>query len=334
MKKLLLLLTIVSLTSNAQNLSFDNQLGGYSTNVIGSNENANNAIQSDIIWEQLKTSNGGTFWSVVSDHFEGADYGIYATDDLSLDNETRLDSVKVSGTQILGTLETVLLGFNVYIYNDVNNLPDGDPSISSAGLYEILNVTSDSGFLTIETSPTNASDYEVTIDLAGANGSEINLPAGTYWISVFPTLDLTENDGLLRWTWYQSFAPALLSQAKMIDPTGATGLGIENWTNITTVGLPMESVAFTLYGEEILSVTDFSNSQVSVYPNPVNNIINLSAEKNIEKVEIFNMLGQRVFDKVLNTTQGSINVEFLSQGAYLMKASVDGVTGTYKVIKN
>ncbi|MBV1922403.1 MAG: T9SS type A sorting domain-containing protein, partial [Flavobacteriaceae bacterium] len=69
------------------------------------------------------------------------------------------------------------------------------------------------------------------------------------------------------------------------------------------------------------------------YPNPVTDAINLSAQSNIETVAIYNVLGQKVVDQNVEATATSLNVSNLSVGTYIMKVSVDGQIGTYKIVK-
>jgi len=57
----------------------------------------------------------------------------------------------------------------------------------------------------------------------------------------------------------------------------------------------------------------------SVYPNPVNDLLNVSAI-NIYKVELFNALGSKVLsEKALNENSHSINMSNLAKGIYLLK---------------
>ena len=53
----------------------------------------------------------------------------------------------------------------------------------------------------------------------------------------------------------------------------------------------------------------------SLYPNPTNDILNIDARTNIEKIEIYNYLGQ----KILTTSEKVINVNNLKNGIYLLK---------------
>lgn len=78
---------------------------------------------------------------------------------------------------------------------------------------------------------------------------------------------------------------------------------------------------------------EFSNFKFSYYPNPSSNQVNLSAEKNISKVELFNLLGQKVLSNTVNTSQKQLNIANLQKGIYLMEVSIDNAKKTFKIIK-
>ncbi|MDD2984956.1 T9SS type A sorting domain-containing protein [Flavobacterium sp.] len=75
-----------------------------------------------------------------------------------------------------------------------------------------------------------------------------------------------------------------------------------------------------------LSNQEFKKSKVAIYPNPVNDVLNINLENSIiSSVTIFNTLGQKVYFSYSTTSQ--INVSKLEAGAYFLK--VDGLEGEY-----
>lgn len=79
------------------------------------------------------------------------------------------------------------------------------------------------------------------------------------------------------------------------------------------------------------SVDDLLKFNFKSYPNPATDMIYFSASKNIEKIEIYNVVGQKVESKILNNNQ--VNVSKLSKGIYIMKAFIGNAVGTYKFVK-
>ena len=84
---------------------------------------------------------------------------------------------------------------------------------------------------------------------------------------------------------------------------------------------------------DLLAISDNVIEGFSFYPNPSNDVININSQDLIENVSIYNILGQKVVDQNIDATSSQINVANLAQGTYIMKATVNGVTASYKVIK-
>jgi hypothetical protein len=88
----------------------------------------------------------------------------------------------------------------------------------------------------------------------------------------------------------------------------------------------------TVYNyDNVLSVDSVTAvSELSVYPNPVKNVLNIETLTIIETVEVYNMLGS----KVMSSNSTKLNVEQLSVGLYTVKIIDDlGNTTVRKIIK-
>jgi Secretion system C-terminal sorting domain len=79
--------------------------------------------------------------------------------------------------------------------------------------------------------------------------------------------------------------------------------------------------------------SSFDSTNFSSYPNPVVDILNLSYSKNIDKVQVINLLGQEVVAKSINATDAKVDMSALSSGTYLVKVTSDNQIKTLKVIK-
>ncbi|WP_445451983.1 GEVED domain-containing protein [Flavobacterium sp. 25HG05S-40] len=75
------------------------------------------------------------------------------------------------------------------------------------------------------------------------------------------------------------------------------------------------------------------NANFAFYPNPVTSVLNLSYNKEISNVEVFNLLGQKVSSNVFNATDAQIDMTNLSNGAYMVKVTSENVVKTIRVIK-
>ena len=99
-----------------------------------------------------------------------------------------------------------------------------------------------------------------------------------------------------------------------------------------------DSCQFYLYVDDIiiqnsLSIKDISHEEVLIYPNPAQNILNISHNNIISNVSIYNIVGQKVIDKNFNVSKVQMDLSALPIGTYLVKSVVDNQVITSKVIK-
>jgi hypothetical protein len=94
-----------------------------------------------------------------------------------------------------------------------------------------------------------------------------------------------------------------------------------------------EQGTFTLKLSNTLGTNPFDSSSFSYYPNPVKNVLNLSYDKEISNVEIYNLLGQKVSTSKINANEAQIDMSNLSKGAYMVKVTSDNQIKTIKVVK-
>lgn len=71
-----------------------------------------------------------------------------------------------------------------------------------------------------------------------------------------------------------------------------------------------------------------SDDNIIIYPNPANNIINISTKKNIKEIELFNQYGQ-----IKITDRNTINISNLTPGIYFLKITTDEAEFNSKFIK-
>ena len=83
-----------------------------------------------------------------------------------------------------------------------------------------------------------------------------------------------------------------------------------------------------------LANDSFDNANFTFYPNPVNDVLNLSYSQNINKVQVINILGQEVKTITMDANQAQVDMSNLPSGTYLVKVTSDNQVKTVKVIKN
>ena len=82
-----------------------------------------------------------------------------------------------------------------------------------------------------------------------------------------------------------------------------------------------------------LGSTNESIEGFKLYPTIVEQDLNFSALENVQRITIYNLLGQEVFKTTPNVSNASIDLSTLKGGIYMVKVQVGNTTGTYKIIK-
>lgn len=176
----------------------------------------------------------------------------------------------------------------------------------------------------------------------------INLTAGTeYFISYRYGNEYPFSSESLRVLYGTSPNADSMTEELADHPTINTGQAQENSVTFTPETTGIYYFGFNAYSaanqanlmvddiviDSVLGTDNFNNTVIKFYPNPVKNVLNLSHSENITNVEVYNLLGQKVFENKLNTNTTQIDMSNLSSGSYLVKVTSDNQTKTIKVIK-
>ncbi|MCB0464370.1 MAG: T9SS type A sorting domain-containing protein [Aequorivita sp.] len=86
--------------------------------------------------------------------------------------------------------------------------------------------------------------------------------------------------------------------------------------------------------EDILGIGENQLTGVVLYPNPVTDVLQISAKTEINSVEIYSVNGQQLMRKEPMAINSDIDLSYLSSGIYFAKVTANGATETFKVIKN
>ena len=143
------------------------------------------------------------------------------------------------------------------------------------------------------------------------------------------TVDFTDTSaGALSWLW--DFGDGSMSAVQHPSHTyEAEGeyivtLYIENdilsWDEIA---IPVTAVA------EVLDVSSLSKIPFTIYPNPTENILNISSEVFIDQIMIYNALGEKLY----TTTENQIDISHLAAGVYMLNVRNAHGSGFQRFIK-
>ena len=105
-----------------------------------------------------------------------------------------------------------------------------------------------------------------------------------------------------------------------VDPTAQEGYGIPNFE--------------TVY--KVLDIVEKESTEFSVFPNPAKNSINFNFPVGVENIEvnIYNLLGKKVFQKNIQKNNPTADVSYLVKGIYMVQIEGNNSIKTLKLLKN
>ena len=83
-----------------------------------------------------------------------------------------------------------------------------------------------------------------------------------------------------------------------------------------------------------LSVDGQTLKQFTYFPNPVNDMLTIKAQKDVDHITVYNMLGQVVKRQTPNTRDCTVDLSAMQAGAYFVQVSVDNSVETVRILKN
>ncbi|MET2984347.1 T9SS type A sorting domain-containing protein [Aureibaculum conchae] len=82
-----------------------------------------------------------------------------------------------------------------------------------------------------------------------------------------------------------------------------------------------------------LSIDKILDKGFTYYPNPVDKVLKMRANENIQQVSLYSILGKEIMRVNQNDVQADLNLNNLPAGTYFVKAYVGGSSGTFKILK-
>ncbi|MFD2918008.1 T9SS type A sorting domain-containing protein [Psychroserpens luteus] len=205
--------------------------------------------------------------------------------------------------------ETIVIGTNVGATDTVENDNEADcGSFNPAGDVWFKVVVPSTGEVTIETSAADDNPIADTLMTvySGASGSLVEIGCsdddGVSFFSLIELTGLTAGDILLVRVWeYQDNLKG--------------NFNICAWSPST------------------LGLADNTFNEFAYYPNPVKDVLTLESPNAIDKIEVFNVLGQRIVAIDSQNTIQKIDLSNVQTGAYFVKVSIGNQIKIIRVIK-
>lgn len=144
------------------------------------------------------------------------------------------------------------------------------------------------------------------------NGGEALASLGTTTSGTWASIDIPMTD-------FSALSNKTKITQLLIDPTGPNTLFIDN---------------FYFYKGTALGVSKFETSKIKMYPNPVSNELTIEANSAIQKIAVYNVLGQKVLSSSPKTNSAKLQTSSLQNGVYIIKTTINDVESSSKFIKN
>jgi photosystem II stability/assembly factor-like uncharacterized protein len=81
-----------------------------------------------------------------------------------------------------------------------------------------------------------------------------------------------------------------------------------------------------------VGINELNQNSLTIFPNPVKDLMTLQATTNINEIKLYNITGQLVLAQTVNANKIAINTSSLNAGIYSLKAILDNGTVTKKVV--
>ena len=171
-------------------------------------------------------------------------------------------------------------------------------------------------------------DYTLVYDYGGTGTSfpeKLKVAYGTSASAVAMTNEIADYPSVVN------DSPITESISITVPADGVYYFGFQCYSDADQFYLHLDNISIDF----ALSTDGFDKEAVfTYYPNPVNNNLTLSAQKEINNVSVYNMVGQEVFRNVPNAMTEVVDMSSLQAGAYFVKVTIGNATKTVKVIKN
>ena len=168
------------------------------------------------------------------------------------------------------------------------------------------------------------------------NGSNITVAVTDVQLGTYPQLDIyTGSCGVL--SCFQSSDNVSIGGGDSETITFLSTLGTNYFVNVgdTEGNFDAPEGNFKIdITTTALANNQFEFSNLKVYPNPVNNILNVENAQKITKVSIINLLGQELLSKNFDDLKTQIDITDLQSGSYLVRISSENKEQIVKIVKN
>ena len=165
-------------------------------------------------------------------------------------------------------------------------------------------------------------DFDLSNWSSGYQYPELNFGVKDTWLATPATY--AQNDEVISSnSTYKNLTGINTLNAPRADIIATTAASTSpNWILVGTEGALLDLTGFvyidSIVFDNTLGSADFGNTKntISLYPNPANDVLNISSSNSITKIEVFDMQGRNVAS---NNNASNVNVAALGKGVYIVK---------------
>jgi len=128
-------------------------------------------------------------------------------------------------------------------------------------------------------------------------------------------------------TWYTTAAGFTVLPKETLLTDGTTYYAAQ------TIDNNQSANRLAVTAKKTLGIDDLQTNKLAYYPNPVTDVFTLNNLENITAVTIYNTLGQAVINQKPNSTIVQLNLQMLTSGIYIVKATSGLNTQSFKIVK-
>lgn len=149
-----------------------------------------------------------------------------------------------------------------------------------------------------------------------------------------PTQDFSTGDDLGDFEvtgsgliWYDAATDGNVLPSATVITTGTV-----YYVSQTVDGCESENRLMITAGVD-LRAPGFDAVRLNYYPNPVSDFLTITSSSAIESVEVYNVLGQRVYQNVYNSQEVKVDMGVLATGNYIVNVKSNGLIKNIKVMR-
>lgn len=165
--------------------------------------------------------------------------------------------------------------------------------------------------------------------------------------STSPTTDLTINVGdTVEWTWTDAAPHTVQNNVGSTETFNSgmlTGIGQKfsytfNFPGVNPYFCGIHgagNMSGTITVQSILGIGENEKELFAVYPNPASSFLNLKLSQTLNEVQVdvFDVLGKKIFSRRNMNTNKPINISRWNSGVYLIRLTSERTTQTKRFVK-